>query len=151
MRRIKLFVRESGGAVIEFAIVVPILLVILFGIIDFARMLLTRNSLVNAVREGARYGAVQPPTGWAATQTAIQGKVRGRIATFGGNATDASTATVTTSPAPGTGTSADYVVTVTVTGFPYRPLTPVLTMINRGAITMTATAQFRSEWATATF
>ena len=47
---------ERGSTAIEFALILPILLTMLFGIIDFGRLLYTQEVLNNAVREGARVG-----------------------------------------------------------------------------------------------
>lgn len=47
---------ERGSTAIEFALTLPILLVMLFGIIDFGRLLYTQEVLNTAVREGARVG-----------------------------------------------------------------------------------------------
>jgi Flp pilus assembly protein TadG len=49
-----------GNAVIEFALVLPILLLVLFGITEFGRAILTKNILHTASREGARLAAVSP-------------------------------------------------------------------------------------------
>ena len=50
--------REDGAAAIEFAILLPILLLILFGIIEFGFALYGKEVITNASREGARYGIV---------------------------------------------------------------------------------------------
>lgn len=49
---------EAGQGLVEFAMVLPLLLVIVCAIIDFGRVLQAHVSLTNAVREGARLGAV---------------------------------------------------------------------------------------------
>lgn len=49
---------ETGQSVAEFAIVLPILLLIVCAIIDFGWVFYNQLSLQNCVREGARYGAV---------------------------------------------------------------------------------------------
>lgn len=49
---------ESGNAVVEFALVLPILLLVVFGITEFGRALMTVNVLTAAAREGARIAAV---------------------------------------------------------------------------------------------
>jgi Flp pilus assembly protein TadG len=46
--------RERGGVLVEFALVVPILLVIFAGIVDFGLMMQRREVVTNAAREGAR-------------------------------------------------------------------------------------------------
>jgi Flp pilus assembly protein TadG len=50
--------RTRGQALVEFALVLPIFAMILFGIIDLARYVYTLNSLNEAAREAARVGAV---------------------------------------------------------------------------------------------
>jgi Flp pilus assembly protein TadG len=47
---------ESGVAAIEFAIVLPILLILLFGIIEFSLLLYDKAMITNASREAARTG-----------------------------------------------------------------------------------------------
>ena len=49
---------QKGAAVVEFAIVLPLLLVILFGIIEFGLLMYNKHIITNASREGARYGIV---------------------------------------------------------------------------------------------
>jgi Flp pilus assembly protein TadG len=47
---------EAGAAAVEMALVLPILLVMLFGIVDFGLTMYTQEVLANASREGARQG-----------------------------------------------------------------------------------------------
>lgn len=49
---------EKGTALVEFAIVAPLLFVILFGIIEFGILLYDKAMITNASREGARAGIV---------------------------------------------------------------------------------------------
>jgi len=49
---------ESGAAATEFAIVLPVFLALLFGIIQFGSVLFLHNNMVNAARETARRMAV---------------------------------------------------------------------------------------------
>jgi Flp pilus assembly protein TadG len=51
---------EKGASLVEFALVLPILLMLLFGIVTGGLALNSKNSLNNAAREGARYGATLP-------------------------------------------------------------------------------------------
>jgi Flp pilus assembly protein TadG len=55
MKEIK---NQKGAAAVEFAIVFPILLVLIFGIIEFSIMLYNKAMITNASREGARSGIV---------------------------------------------------------------------------------------------
>ncbi len=47
---------QKGVAAIEFAILLPVLLVIIFGIIEFSILLYDKQVITNASREGARIG-----------------------------------------------------------------------------------------------
>jgi Flp pilus assembly protein TadG len=49
---------DQGSAAVEFALVLPVLMLILFGIIDFGRMLHARIVLSQAAHEGARTAAI---------------------------------------------------------------------------------------------
>ena len=44
-----------GQNLVEFAIIVPIMILFIFGVIDFARVFHALNIIYNAAREGARY------------------------------------------------------------------------------------------------
>lgn len=52
---------ESGVALIEFAFVLPILLVLAMGMLDFGRAFHTKSLLDQAAREGARVAVVTTP------------------------------------------------------------------------------------------
>jgi Flp pilus assembly protein TadG len=64
---------DSGTAAVEFAIVVPILLLVVFGIIDFGRALWTLNVATSALREGARFGAAQVTSTTTTCSAALSG------------------------------------------------------------------------------
>jgi len=49
---------DRGAELIEFAVVMPILLLIVAGIIDFGMMFRTYEAVENAAREGARVGVL---------------------------------------------------------------------------------------------
>jgi Flp pilus assembly pilin Flp len=48
--------RERGAAAVEFALVAPVLLILVFGVIDFGRALYVVNVLTAAMREGRAPG-----------------------------------------------------------------------------------------------
>ncbi len=50
---------ERGAVAAEFALLLPVLLTILFGIIEFGMIMYGREVVTNASREGARAGIVQ--------------------------------------------------------------------------------------------
>lgn len=59
---------EKGAAVVEFAVILPLLLLIVFGIVEFGFMLYNKAMITNAAREGARYGIVAATTRKSSTQ-----------------------------------------------------------------------------------
>lgn len=52
---------DAGQTLVEFALVLPLMLILMFGIVDFGRAFYTWLTITNAAREGARVGAVQAP------------------------------------------------------------------------------------------
>ena len=48
---------DAGGALIELALVLPVLVLIFVGTIDFGRVFYTSQSLTNAARAGVQYGS----------------------------------------------------------------------------------------------
>ncbi len=55
--------QRRGAAAVEFAIVAPIFFLLVFGMIEYGRMVMVQQVLTNASREGARIGVLDPPTG----------------------------------------------------------------------------------------
>src|SRR5690348_14719068 len=51
---------ERGLALIEFALVLPLLAILIFGAVDLGRAYALSSQLHNAAREGARYAAYSP-------------------------------------------------------------------------------------------
>ncbi len=49
---------SPGQSLVEFAVLLPLLLLILIGILDLGRLLATYVILENAARDGARYGGL---------------------------------------------------------------------------------------------
>jgi Flp pilus assembly protein TadG len=50
--------RSKGGAAVEFALILPLLLVLVFGVIEFSLALYNKMVITNASREAARAGIV---------------------------------------------------------------------------------------------
>ncbi len=50
--------RQKGAEIVEFALVLPLLLLILFGIMEFGIVFFDKAIITNASREGARAGVV---------------------------------------------------------------------------------------------
>ena len=64
----KMFRKQKGQTLIETALILTLLLLILLGISEFARAWYTKNSLKNAVRQGARIAVVTPSVTIPASQ-----------------------------------------------------------------------------------
>lgn len=50
---------ERGQSMVELALALPILVLVIFGLVDLGRAVYINNSLAEAARDGARYGSVQ--------------------------------------------------------------------------------------------
>jgi Flp pilus assembly protein TadG len=76
---------ERGASAIEFAIVLPVLIIILFGIIEFGLLLYNKQVITNASREGARAGIVSlsPRLGCPSIKGIVQNYCAGNLITFG--------------------------------------------------------------------
>ena len=98
---------ERGAAALEFALVLPILIMLVFGIIEFGRGYHAKVELTGAVREGARALALGKTTGEA--QTATINAAPGLSLTAGD---------VSTTPCPPGGADGNATVTATY-GVPY--------------------------------
>ena len=50
--------KQNGATLVEFAIILPVFLLLLFGIIEFGLLLYNQGIITHAAREGARAGVV---------------------------------------------------------------------------------------------
>lgn len=71
---------RRGAAIVEMAVVSPLLLTMVFGVIEFGNSFMVRQMLTNAAREGARVAVIQP----VADDAAIRDAVRTAMAARGG-------------------------------------------------------------------
>jgi len=53
--------KQDGQSLVEFALVMPVFIILLFGIMEFGRLWEVSNILTSAAREGARVAAVTAP------------------------------------------------------------------------------------------
>jgi Flp pilus assembly protein TadG len=139
---------EHGAELIEFAFVLPLMLVVFAGIIDFAFMIQRREVVANAAREGARLASMP---GY------FEDDVRAHVNNYLNNGLGAGTstsATVTVTvgapvvPALGDPESTR-VVTVSLTES-YLIIGPLISLVggnpaNYGSITLTAVSTMRTE------
>jgi hypothetical protein len=116
---------DCGSAAVELALVLPLMLLVVFGVIDFGRMLNTQITLTEAAREGARAAALGFDPAARVDRT-----VNGMTL-----------ASTTVTPCPDDDLTADAVVTVT---HAFRPVTPLGSFMGffggegDGSVTITA-------------
>ena len=76
--------QQRGAAVVEFALILPILLLLLLGTIEGSLALYDKAVITNASREGARAGIVarNPPLGEAEIRQVVQAYTAGALIDF---------------------------------------------------------------------
>lgn len=153
--------RARGQALVEFAFVFPVIVLLAFGFIDVGRAVFSHNTLTNAARQAARVAAVNQVDPVAGPWSCVANKPVQSAAspswTFRGCAIVAGAAvgvtdadvSVTYAAPPGTtiqcssGLSVGCIASVTVTT-DFVPITPVAGSII-GPISMSATSQMPIE------
>lgn len=130
---------EAGVAVVEFALVAPLLLILVFGIIDLGRAYSTLNQLAASAREGARYAAVLPnPVSDAARDKVRQTVKQFSLTQLGGLPVSDDQIAVTLDNAAGT-------VTVAIRAYPFQLVTPLVGVVGLRTIPISRQATFRWE------
>jgi len=66
---------DCGQDLVEFGLSLPLLLLLLFGIVESGLLYFSFNTITNAAREGARYGAISPANEGPATCAAPSGAI----------------------------------------------------------------------------
>jgi Flp pilus assembly protein TadG len=131
---------ERGAAAVEFAILLPLFILFVWGAIEFGTAFYTKEILTNATREGARAGIVQQIP--KLTQAQIQTIVQTYVASAG-----LQTASRLNTTAAGAGGAFPTALTVTST-YQYQAF-PIVSMISAGMvpnqITLTASTVMRHE------
>lgn len=135
-----------GQTLVEFALVIPVFILLLFGLLDLGRAVYSNNTLSQAAREGARLAAVE--ANWVgksgsdctaptcpATTLGLKADVTTAVnhMAVGLGVISSSQVTLTCDSRPSTGPSPDCalnngttnIVTVRVT-YTYQPMTPIL-------------------------
>ena len=129
---------QSGQALVEVAIALPILLALLVGIFEFARAYNVQQVITNAAREGARQG-VLPTMG----QDSALARTNDRLSDA-----NIGSATVTFSCSGSCDTGDEVQVTIAVP-YTFVFIGPVLSLfssgVNPGTITLRTTATMRKE------
>jgi Flp pilus assembly protein TadG len=144
VKRFRKINNQNGAAMVEFAIVLPLLLMLIFGMIEFSVMLYDKAMLTNATREGARFGILFrtkpiPVTGIGSIPDTVDNYLQNNLISLGGG-----TETLITSVS-GTCTAPGLPITVTVS-YPYKFLVlPGFITSLAPVITLGATTTMRCE------
>lgn len=111
--------RDRGAAAVEFALLLPLLMLLVFGIVDFGRALNAQITLTQAAREGARMAALGEANVVSGTQAAATG-----LSPVG--------VTVTSSCPAGAGAGVNAVVKVTYTFTFVTPVSAIAKIFGSG-------------------
>jgi len=126
--------RRTGTAVVEFAVVAPVFFLLIFGMIEYGRMVMVQQVITNAAREGARKGVLDATTTSDVTTVVSNYLTSANI----------SGATTTVSPDPPSNATSGGSVTVTVS-VPYSSVSWLPHSFWLGSKTLTATSVMRRE------
>jgi Flp pilus assembly protein TadG len=81
--------RRRGQALVEFALVFPLLMLLVFALVDLGRVVYTHNAMAEAAREAARWGSVQARS--ATDIAGIEAHAVASVAGVGGGVTATAT------------------------------------------------------------
>lgn len=132
----RLIIGEAGAAMIEFAIIAPLLFVLIFGIVDYGRYFYWYSRLSSTARAAARVGSVIPV--YAGMELALRDTVLSRLE---GTGVTAAMVTVQV-PIFGTTTGRSS-VQVTISGYPFDQVTPLIPIPEQ---IPAVTAEYRHEF-----
>jgi len=101
--------KQAGSQAVEFALVLPFMILIIFAVLDFAFLAYNKAVITNASREGARRGTILTASAWdpAVVRQVACSYARTTLISVGGTDTSSSNCT-----------SAPLVVSVTPTATP---------------------------------
>ena len=86
-RTVRSLNKGRGASAVEFALILPLLVILIFGIIEFSLALYDKAMITNASREGARSGIVYrlPPVGDGEIISVVNSYLGNYLITFGGS------------------------------------------------------------------
>ncbi|HLL81454.1 MAG TPA: TadE/TadG family type IV pilus assembly protein, partial [Longimicrobium sp.] len=67
---------DEGQAVVEFALIVPVLLLLVLGVVEFGRAWSAHQAVTDAAREGARLAVIADPT---VTEDSVRKAIRNAL------------------------------------------------------------------------
>jgi Flp pilus assembly protein TadG len=118
---------RRGQALVESALMLPVFLLVVFGVLDLGRIVFLQAQLENAVREGARAGRVMQ----SFNTSTVQNRVKSQAGLSGAN--------VTASCSSPCGYGSTVTVTATL------PVSVVVGLVPAPAIPLSASASVRIE------
>lgn len=123
---------KKGQAMVEFAVILPILLLLVMGIIEFGLIFNAYLTIQNASREGARYGIT------GASDADIVSLVRSDCSSL-----QSTYLTVNVTPTEGSRNSGDTLV-VSVS-YSYHMVTPIISSLFSNVVALNAQTSMRME------
>jgi hypothetical protein len=134
--------RRRGTVIVEFALTVPFLFIIVFGVIDFSRAYSELNAMNAALREGARTASVmtEETLKSVGAQSIVRKKVRATGGVFGYNVIDTNLVTLIIDP----NLTAPEYVTARVTAHPV-PLPVLGKFLGISPFSVTRSVRYRWE------
>jgi Flp pilus assembly protein TadG len=128
--------KRLGAAAVEFAIVAPLFFLLVFGMVEFGRMVMIQQVITNASREGARKAVLDGSTA---------SDVKSSVVTYMANGgVTIATSNVTINPADPASAASGSPVTVTVS-VPFSQVSWLPTPMFLGSRQMTASTVMRRE------
>lgn len=128
--------QRRGAAAVEFAVVAPVFLLLVFGMIEYGRMVMVQQVITNASREGARRAVLD-----GATTAEVNTTVTSYLESA---SIDGDDATITVTPNPPTNAGFGEPVTVTV-AIPFDQVSWLPSPMYLGGTNMSATTVMRRE------
>jgi Flp pilus assembly protein TadG len=129
--------KRKAAAVVEFAVAAPVLVTLVFGMIEFGRVMMVEQELTNAAREGCRAGVLA-----GGTTSAVTSVVTNYLANSGVPLSNPANQ-ITVSPDPSTAL-AGTAITVTVS-VPFSAVSWLPVPMFMGNSTLTASVVMRKE------
>lgn len=88
--------KEKGASLVEFAILAPLFVMLLFGLVEFGLAMYSKGMITNASREGARFGVVY------ATPRKTDAEITSKVQEYLANAGFADSVNISVTGAQGT-------------------------------------------------
>src|SRR5262245_48502921 len=126
---------RRGSAVVEFAVVAPLLFAIVFGLVEFGRAIMVEQALVSAAREACRVAVLAGTSRTDVTDRATASLAAAGISSF----------TITMNPDPPSSATEGTPVTITI-AVPFNNVTWLPAPIYLGGKNLTASSVMRREW-----